>query len=620
MKFSVMRYICSGAVLQYGEENIVFGYADSNASVTLEIVFEGKVLMSLSAQANKDGKWSVTLPSFEGGFNSYTLKFTCGDESFTAENVLFGEVYHISGQSNMELPMSRTYDPFKPFEHEESDYIREFRVPVECCFDGSLEEEDFRGGSWLTAKGGELLDMSGAGYYFALILLKKLNMPIGLLNTSAGGSAVEGRMPRSMLEELGGYEQLLEAYSKPDYMERTAADDMAREKRWYEELSKADGISDRVFDEGFEFDSKCSIPFYFREVQELSGFSGRVWFKRTFEIPENIPLSDAELILGAIIDADRAYINGTEVGVTYYMYPPRIYRFDAGLLRYGSNTVHVCVDIKNGKGGFVRGKNYCLKLGGSVIDLSGEWEYSAVRMNELAPAVFFPDRPLAVYSTLTSPAFNINVRGMLWYQGETNAGNAARYPELFARFAEMYRTRCGKDIPIIFAQLPNFRDPISDEIDYSWAEFRLAQKKCLEIPNTAMAVTIGCGESNDLHPIDKKTVGQRLAYCTLSLVYGQKAPEYSECAAAEYRDGAVQLTFTGPEIVLENDPPKYFEAVYGERIVKLSAVKTASDTLSLPCESAPDFVRYAFDNDPAEPDIFNADGLPCSPFVMAVSK
>lgn len=620
MKFSVMHYISDGAILQYGEENTIFGYADVSARITLDILSGGKEIMSLSAVTDANSKWSVTLPAFAAGFNSYTLAFACGDETITIENVLFGEVYHISGQSNMELPIVRTYDPFKPFKFDESEFIREFRVPVECCFDHSDDDEDFRGGVWLTAKGDQLNDMSGVGYWFAHELADRLNMPIGMLNTSAGGSAVEGRMSEKMLRSIGGYDELLDEYAKGGYMEKITDADINREKLWYEEISKLDNISDKVFDDNFKFEDKCTIPFYFRDNEKLNGFCGRIWFKRTFNIPENVELKDAELILGAIIDLDKTYINGTEVGVTWYLYPPRIYPFDAKILRHGLNTVHVCVEVKSGLGGFVEGKNYCLKLGDSVIDLSGEWEYSAIKAPYFQPALFLPSTPMALYSTLTAPAFNINVRGILWYQGETNAGNADGYPELFKIMVDMYRTRCGKELPVIFAQLPNFGEPTSAEVGYSWAQFRLAQEKCLEIPGTAMAVTIDCGESNDLHPIDKKTVGERLAWCALELVYGEKVKDYSKCASAEYKNGAVSLSFSGPEIELKNDPPKYFEAVYGDSIVKLGAKKTAPDTLMLPCDSAPDYIRYAYTNDPAEPDIFNTDGLPALPFIIAVKK
>ncbi|SDA17126.1 sialate O-acetylesterase [Ruminococcus sp. YE71] len=617
MSFSVMRYIADGAVLQCGEPFELFGHSEPSAEVTLTLTHGGKVTAKVTSRADDSGRFTAVIPAVSGGFESYELELLSGGEQLFFTDILFGEVFHISGQSNMELPLRRTYHPFKPFEHRECGFIREFRVPVECCFTPDYEDEDFRGGYWMRAEGEQMLGMSGAGYYFALVLMDELKCPVGLLNTSAGGCAIESRMPAPMLRDIGGYEDRLGSYADPDFMKNRADSDAADMRRWYETLGRLDRVGETVFGEDFIPEGRMNIPLYFRETDELKGFSGRVWMRKKFVIHESTELRDAELILGNIIDNDRAYINGEKVGETGYMYPPRYYRFDPSVLRHGENTAVVCMEVKGGDGGFVRGKDYCLKVGGEVIDLSGEWEYTAVRTETLSPSVFFPELPMALWAAMTTPAFRVNIRGMLWYQGETNTWHPEKYFGLFARFTELVRERCGKELPIITVQLPNFAGH-GGTVGTNWAVLRLQQEKCTELPNCGMAVTIGCGESNDLHPIDKKTVGERLAWETLELVYGRKMKEKSRCVSAEWSDGKVTLTFSA-ETELVNSPALYFEAVCGGKAVTLAAEKTSPHTVVLPCAAKPEQVRYAFNDDPSEPDLFSRDGLPVAPFVFDIT-
>lgn len=612
----IMGYIQSGAVIQAGETFSIRGHAGSHSIIKYALINGEKVFENFS-ESGINGRFVMKLPPVRASFDEYTLVITDGNETLRFTEILFGEVFHISGQSNMELAVRRTYHPFKPFEHRESSTIREFKVPVKCRFSDD-EQEDFSDGKWLRAVGDELLEMSAAGYYFALELQEKLGCPVGLLNTSAGGSSIESRMSRDMLESFGWYENYLEKYKDPDYMQKQAAADSQNLQEWYKELDRLDTVSENVFSESFVADGLCVLPEYLRNINGLERFSGRIWFRKRFSIPENTPLENVELVLGCLIDSDRAYINGEKVGETGYMYPPRYYRFDGSLLHHGENTLAVCLDVMCENGGFVTEKDYCLKVGGTVIDLSGEWEYAAICTKTLNSAVFFPELPMSLYSAMTAPAFGINVKGLLWYQGETNAWHPERYFDLFSEFAKMFRKRCRKDLPIIIAQLPNYAGH-GREVGTSWAKLRLEQERCTSVGNCALAVMIGCGESNDLHPIDKKTVGQRLAWSALELIYGITLKRQSKCVSAEYSDGTVKLNFDGAEVHLANSPTKYFEAVINGRKVPVYARITDSHTLVFDCPGRPELVRYAYTDDPGEPDIFSVDGLPAAPFELHIS-
>ena len=631
MDFKVMRFISDGAVLQCGEENRIYGTAEPGSSVTLSVRAGGKEICGAAGDADGKGQWMLILPPVEGGAEKHELRFCCGDSCVTVKDVLFGELYHISGQSNMELPMSRTYEPFGKNEFFETEFVREFRVPVQNCFDESVELDDFAEGSWRTAEGQSLMQMSAAGYWFAYTLYKKYGLPVGLLNTSAGGAMAESSFSAEMLRELGGYEEHLKRCLVPGYIEDTTAADNAAMQEWYKKVNEKDELSSVIFDKDTKLDSRANVPFYFRHIRGLEHFSGRLWFRKTFTIEDESIITDGELILGTIIDNDKAYVNGELVGQTDYLYPPRIYKVPAKLLKKGENTLLLCVEVKSGNGGFTAGKNYCLKLGDKVIDLKGEWEYqAAARVDDLAPGTFFQGLPMALYGKMVHPSFRINVKGFVYYQGESNAGAADRYPRVFRTLVEMYRKNCGKDLPVIFTQLPGFCDPCSavaedptvpESGDTSWALMRNKQAKCLEIPDTAMAVILDAGEYNDLHPTNKRTVGERLAMCAESLIYGEKGLGNTVCVKAEYLGESIVLYFEGPELVLKNKKVKYMQLCYeGGKIRDVEPEKMDGHTLMIPMVEydKPLCVRYAWKNAPEGLDLYNVNGVPVATFAVTV--
>ena len=610
-------------ILQSATENCVHGKSPSDEKITLTVSGSSGVERVLSAVSNENGEYEIIIPPYPPSFESYTLTFSCGGEKIVFSDVLFGELYHISGQSNMELPIFRTIDPLDPKIPKGSRFIREFRVPVVCCFGKDEEYDDFQGGEWKYALGNDILNMSAAGYYFSEKLSEKLDVPIGLVNTSAGGSPVEARMPYGMLMELGGYEEFLARCTVQGYEKNTAEADRAKYAKWCAELEKKDSVSGNIFTSPPEF-AKCRIPFYFRDDPMLSNFCGRIWFRKNFVISDDMDISGAVLVLGAMIDADEVFVNGCSVGSTGYMYPPRIYPVPEGVLRRGENTLHIRLEVRQGRGGFVEGKKYCLKLGDKLIDLSGEWEYAvAARGEYISPDVFFQGLPLSMYGSLTAPAFGIKFKGLIWYQGESNDSAPERYHELFKAFVNMYRERCGYEIPVIFTQLCNFDDPVRCVVPLSWAQVREQQLKCLDIPETAMAVTIDIGESNDLHPINKRDVGRRLALCAERLIYKDNlVPEDIFPLSAELiEDGRILLSFTDTKAVrMVNDPPKHFELITLEGEILRPSARLTDNGLELryKSENAPVLLRYAWENDPVKPDLFINTGLPVTPFRLPV--
>lgn len=614
---TVKRIFSDGMIIQRDTENTVSGRADAGCTVTVRLLKDGLTVFSGETQCGEDCRWSVVLPPVKGSTEPYELIISAGKEKITVRDVCFGELFHISGQSNMELPMSRTRDPFGE-EHIWADnpFIREFRVPVSCRFSKDATSEDFKAWEWKKAAGADTADISAAGCYFAADIFERLKVPVGLLNTSAGGAAIESFMPYEMIRKYKIHDEFLETATRENYMENTAAADMQREARWNEALGTED------FGLATSEDMKCcTVPCQVKELDGLENFSGRLFFFKETNVPDDFDTENAELILGTITDSDTAYINGVKVGETGYMYPPRYYKIPSGVLKKGKNIIAVRVEMKGGCGGFTKGKRYCIKSGSRIIHLSGEWKYAvAAKAEPLVPSTFFQGLPLALYSDMMAPAFNVKCRALVWYQGETNCGRAYLYKQMFADFIKLYRSSCGYDIPVIFTQLCGFEGMCGKDESQSWAGFRQAQLECLETEGTAMAVTVDIGEYNDLHPKNKRDVGKRLAARAGELIYGDR-PTFARCTdiwAREAENGTeITLKFDN-DVYLRNDRTGAFDIVFEDGIFGCTAdgEQKCGRTLRLVCPHKGKLlsVRYAFQNDPREIDLYELTMLPASPF------
>ena len=598
--FSTDAYFSDGMILQRDAENFITGSGEGEITLTLER--DDKICGRSRIAA--DGRWRIAVPAGSADCLPYTIKIRCGTVMNVISDVYFGEVFHITGQSNMELPLSRTYDPFKgkvPIPEEE--LIREFRVPIELCFDEETEAGTFSGGTWLRACDDKELTMSAAGYYFAKELFKEIGVPIGLVNTSAGGSAIEGRIPAKVCREFHELDAVTDMVTAKDYEKNTLAEGEKNVSEWCAYVESRDTIGERVIEGKYPASKKCDIPVWVDTLPDMKDFCGRIWFWRNFDIPEGTDLTDALLILGTLVDADVTYVNGVKVGETSYLYPPRYYDMPEGLLKHGRNRIAIRLDIMGGeKGGFTAGKRFCLKLGETVAELTGEWNFEvAVRAEKRGPCEFLPSKELAVYAYMTAPAYRLPFKGMLIYQGETNCWTSYIYDKLYKRFVEYYRERCGYNIPVISVQLPNWT-PGGD----GWVEVRQKQLECCAIPNTSMAVTLGMGENNDLHPTDKISVGKALCDCALRLIYHKGDSRPVQPVEAKLTKEGIQLNFT-EEVRLTDSDTKYFE-IHTAGSWKPVNVRENDGGLLLDSRESADKVRYAWLPDADSPAAAGVSG------------
>ena len=359
-----------------------------------------------------------------------------------------------------------------------------------------------------------------------------------------------------------------------------------------------------------------------------------MWFLRNFQVTEGLAGKAAKLWLGTIVDSDTVYINGVMVGHTDYQYPPRKYEIPEGLLREGENTIVIRVKCENGHGRFTDGKKYALWNDEEEIDLTGKWYYEiGAACEQIEPTDFVNWKPTGLYNGMVAPCRPYTLAGILWYQGESNTHVPEVYLELMKRMVAGYRKEWGEELPFLYVQLPNFAidryDSDADETGQGWPVVRELQRRAKKLPRVGMAVTMDLGEDNDLHPLNKKEVGFRLAMLAAKMLYGIA----SECEGPEICGIDYEMEKTGAVLLYFKNITDGMYAYGGEKgkeirdfelrdeqgIWHRAAAVIKEDTIRLtPVERIrirPCGVRYLFSNISHGAMIYNRAGFPLSPFV-----
>lgn len=589
MKLSSL--ISKGMILQRNQKVRIWGVTDAGTE-SIEIQFAEKVYTTVS---DASGHWEIELPEMNAG-GPYDMCITaqgCKDvakrDSITIEDILIGDVWVLSGQSNMELPVSRTRDLFgDEIKKVNNQYIRMFQVPQQFDFHGPVD--DLNEGSWIGANPATVLNFSAVGYYFAERMYEQYGVPIGLIQTAIGGAHAEAYMSEEVLlktaEELRRthqgerhstcecdvngtckycYEEVLERNRNDDTVKQIIADDMKRQDDWFGQLNATDiGMKEKwylcdkkaaaeasvaaagagaVTAEVAEW-KPMNVPGMW-EGTELEHFTGSVWIHRSVEIPETWVGKEAVLWCGTMVEGDDTYVNGTLVGHTDYRYPPRRYAIPADLLHAGENDIMVRIFTHSNVGGFITGHPYCIRCGKDTIDLSGQWEYKIG--TELEPLgveqTFFLWQPVGAYNAMIYPLRRYGIAGALYYQGEGNDKVPEDYEALMSSLIDCWRDLFGReDLPFIYVQLANFAgEPMgcankNDKEGTTWAVVREAQRNCLKGPFIGMASAIDLGSANELHPQNKKQLGRRLAAWAANILYY----ETSECCGPLFKKAELE--------------------------------------------------------------------------------
>lgn len=614
------KLVSDGMVLQRDAPVKIWGWAAAGEKIT--VTFLG---LTYNTIADGEGDWSISLAGLKAG-GPHQMQIIASN-TIIIHDILIGDVWVCSGQSNMEMSMvslSARYP--EDIAASENKFIRQFAVPRRHIF--SRPMEDVTTGVWVSADPKSVLKFTAAGYYFAKNLYQRYNVPIGLINATLGGSRTESWMSEDALKPFPTlYDEALK-YQDTLAIIQTETEDRRRIAEWHTRAKEMDAAYTAPGGPWHNADydvsqwEEMNMPGLWAS-SPLGATNGVVWFRKEFELPASFENRSARLIFGNIVEADSVFINGKFVGGRPSQYIPRNYDIPAELLKEGKNSITVRVVCPSGRGGFVPAKKYAIILDKDTVDLSGTWKYRlGCKMETLVGSSFIMWKATGLYNGMIAPLLPYTIKGAIWYQGESNISRAEQHRTLFPALIRSWREKWSLgDFPFLFVQLPNFNEPQREPSDGGWARFRETQTSALTVPNTGMAVTIDIGEWNDIHPVNKKDVGYRLALAAQRVAYAEKDVVYSGpmYRSMKVKGNKVIVSFdhTGGGLVAKGaDTLQYFaiagpdkKFVWATAGIKNRKVIVSSDKVPHPVA-----VRYAWADDPEGANLYNKEGLPASPF------
>ena len=622
------KLITDGMILQRDQPIKIWGWANVNEQV--KVSFNQK---KYTTQTKENGKWEIILDAQKAGGPFQMI--LDGKNHLELNNILIGDVWVCSGQSNMELPMERVKEKYPDvIANSTNSNIRQFAIATQYNF--NKQNEDFPNGAWLEANPKNILDFSAVAYFFAKEINQKYKVPVGIIRVAVGGSPAQAWLSENTLKKYPNYLELNQLYKNDALVDSIKIRDASVSNAWNQQIDDNDiGLIEtpKWYSADYQFNDwlTTTIPGFWDDAQLFKSINqgrgntnGVVWFKKDIQATKDMLRKPLKLYLGTIVDRDMVYVNGKLVGTTGYQYPPRRYTIPADLLIEGKNTITIRVVSNVGRGGFTKDKNYVVVNGKDSLDLAGEWNYKLGYQSKPMPGggTTFQYQPAGLFNAMISPLFDFSVKGVLWYQGESNTGKPKEYLSLMTDLiADWRRNWNQKSLPFLSVQLTNFMESKNQPSESNWALLREAQLKALSIPETGLAVTIDIGEWNDIHPLNKEDVGKRLALAAQKQAYGEKeivssGPIYK---SMKIKKDKIILSFSdvGSGLkIARGENLKHFaiagndkKFVWAKAIIKGKKIEVYHDAIQNPTA-----VRYAWADNPNGANLYNKENLPASPF------
>lgn len=614
-------------VLQQKTDITFYGDATKNKQLTVKTGWNGK---EYHTEADGQGKWSLKIPTPAAG-GPYEITFSDG-KKLQLKNVMIGEVWFCSGQSNMEMPVAG-WGKVMNYEQEiaEAAYpaIRLFQVKKNTSL-APLKEVESTLGGWQECSSATVPEFSALAYFYARALWKELNVPIGVIDCTWGGTPAEAWTNHETLRQVMGFREEM------DKLERLGFDPNRMEQAYSEERAHWQSLFTEK-DKGMENGKLCwtapslseedwqtiSLPGYW-EGKGLKDFDGIIWFRRSLEIPAEWAGKPLTLRLWMIDDEDITYFNGVEIARGAGYMTPRTYTIPAKLVKAGKAVLAVRVSDFGGEGG-IHGKaeELYVEADGKRISLAGDWKYRiGLSLKGFPPAPVSPIQsssyPTVLFNAMVKPWTAFPIKGVIWYQGEANVGRSEQYGDLFPALITDWRRQWRSNFPFYFVQLANFMESKKIQPNSEWAALREAQTKALKLDQVGMAVTIDIGLADDIHPKNKQEVGRRLALLALAGSYGKNvsssAPVFQNYII---KGDKMELDFGQKQdgFKIKDTTLKGFTIAGPDRVFYSAEamVQNGKIIVSSPKVSVPLAARYGWADNP-DCNLYGENGLPVAPF------
>ncbi len=633
-KVSLPQLFQSGMVLQRGKTIPVWGKAEPGETVTVR--FNKK---EFTTTADADGNWRVDLPKMKAG-GPYELSIN----DLELKDILIGDVWLCSGQSNIDVHIERVYPQYvQEVDSYENPKIRLFRVQNDTDTHGVKDDIRPTSINWKPLNKQNAWPFSAVGYFLGKRMFEKTGVPQGVIVNSWGGTPIEAWISADSLQQ--DYPMLLKKtaiYQNDEYVRTQMRANAEASRQWSDMLDKSDSVSSFILP---EYDDAA-----WKEINQNSWQwrgSGSVWLRQHIYIDNVHARKPARLLLGTLFDQDVTYLNGKEIGHTYYQYPPRRYDIPEGLLREGDNVITVRFINKFGAVHFIPEKPYLIAFGDDrcsqnplpedIIPLSDTWKMQVGVEMPSCPSsdVSLQNLPTTLYNAVLHPLAPYAISGVVWYQGESNTGNPAPYADYLKKLIGCWRDRWqDQQMPFVIVQLANydgrqqtgFPRPIvyqSDPVNSGWAQLREAQRLVAKGDAYAeLAVINDLGETVDIHPLRKKEVAGRIAQCFDRLVYKEKVSLSPEVVSVEVNDDNIILTLDQPieagelhEFEIAGEDGRFVNAEATASGNRIEVKRVGSQELGAQLT-----VRYAWKDNPLKANVRSLTGLPMSSFELNINK
>lgn len=611
-------------VLQRDHKINIWGWADPQENVKVE--FRGKQFQTTTGT---DGKWKLVLPAYSAG-GPFTMRLE-GKNTIELTNVLIGDVWLASGQSNMEMSLDNIKNSKEEIQNANFPQIRLFTVAKEYDF---KTREDVKSSGWEVCSSEKAPKFSAVAFLFGRKIHQEMNIPIGLIFSAWGGTTAEAWMSPEGLKEVPAYNEKLNALINGGLDPYNSF--KVKKDAWHKENDKIDrGRTPNTTPwSAVELNttdwSSMNQPAQWATNKDLKGYSGTIWFRKEIEVSAQDLGKPCELSLGIILMTDSVFVNGQFVGTSTGFNKKRKYKVPTELVKQGKNLIVVRIKGVQTFGGMADSPSEMYaQIGETKIALEGKWLYKTAPdisnfpydINFSEFTTIMPTIPLVLHNAMIAPITQFPIKGVIWYQGESNADDmneAMAYYSLFPTLIKDWRRAWAYDFPFLFVQLANFQPDKPEPTDYPWAHLREAQFKTLSLPNTGMATTIDIGEVGDIHPKNKQDVANRLVLAAEKIAYHKDLVSSGPVFKSMKVEGnKIRLRFENSKsgFLIKGDLPKGFaiagadkKFVWAKAIIEGNSILVYADEVKEPLA-----IRYNWGNSP-EGNIYNQENLPAVPF------